>query len=373
MRCGVHLLGVLALASLGPLPARAQDPPTSGVVGSEPTPFEGTAATEGTAAPNGADQENPAREKAREIFAQGVALYRDKRFPEALRAFEKAREIYPSPAFTFNIARTCDELGEAACALRHYRAYQRQAPEAPEKDLVTGRIRALESVLRSRGIQQITVFSTPEGATLTVDGVELGKTPWTGELVPGTHRIRLASPGHSNVEVDIDVPAAHTIDRSYELPPTEPVPPAPTTAPPPERPPVTPDRSKEDLAKPSPPPPLVPILDQKGGHHPIRPWTYAAVGAGAASLTGAVVFEILRRGKEDDVRTLAVQRDRVQANDTMESYQTTARVLAGIGAGLTAVGVTLLVIDLRSADAQHASVTARFATRGPHIELQGTW
>ena len=86
-----------------------------------------------------------------------------------------------------------------------------------------------------------------------------------------------------------------------------------------------------------------------------------------------MVFELLSRRSERQVRDEPVQLDRVAAYDAMNQRQTVARVFAGVGAGLSALGVTLLVLDLRTPAASPSGVQARVDVRGTQIVMQGVW
>src|SRR5690606_14792265 len=76
--------------------------------------------------------------------------------------------------------------------------------------------------------------------------------------------------------------------------------------------------------------------------------TYVVLGAGAATLATAGGFELARRSAEQDAEDAGTQIEYADALDSMESHQTTARVLAGAGAGLALAGGVLLVLDLTS-------------------------
>jgi tetratricopeptide (TPR) repeat protein len=306
-----------------------------------------------TAPAAGPEREPGARERAKVFFERGITEYRDARYSEALKSFGAALETYDSPVFIYNLARTCDRLGDVSCALRHYRTYQRRAPRAKDLTEVVPRIQALEAALASRGVQQITVLSKPSGAQLDVDGQPLGKTPWTGELSPGAHSAKLTMAGHEELRVNIDVAAAAASEVTLVMSPrTEaptPVAPLTTTTPAAQRPP------------------------EAAQGRSVGPWTYVTLSVAVAALGGALIFEQRSRDREQDVRTFVVQRDRVAAYDDMHNFQTTARVLAGVGVGLAAVGATLLVLDLRQPTAPGAQVSLWMDPRSGGVAWKGRW
>ncbi len=297
--------------------------------------------------------EADARTRAKGFFEQGIAEYRHGRYAEALESFRTALETYDSPVFIYNLARTCDRLGDVPCALRHYRTYQRRVPRAKDRTEVVSRIQSLEAALASRGVQQITVLSRPSGAKLEVDGLAMGETPWTGELSPGAHGAKLSLAGHEELRVDIDVAAAAASEVTLVMSPRADAPP-----------PVAPPAAATAQAPPAP---------DVAQRRPIGAWTYVALSASVAALGGALICEQMSRDREQDVRTLAVQRDRVAAHDDMKDYQTAARVLVGVGVGLAAVGTTLLVLHLRQPAPRLDQVSLWVEPRSGGIAWKGSW
>jgi hypothetical protein len=316
----------------------------------------------------GVPQDPGARDRAKVLFDQGISYYRSSHYVEALWSFRAAQDTFDSPVFVFNIARSCEQLKDVSCALRHYRDYQRRMPKADDVAKVNKRILALEAELSSRGIQQVTVRTAPSGAALRIDGEARGKTPWTGEIVLGVHAIQLAMQGYTAMNVDINVPGAHASDYSFLLSRA-------TSFPAAAQPVAGPNPLALSGAQTTGVSPMT-IEGQKKEatrRRSLRAWTYVALGTGVAALGGALVFETLSRQSEADVRELPVQRDRVAAYETMGDRQTTARVLAGVGLGLTALGATLLVFDLRAPSASQGAVTARVEARGSNLTLAGAW
>ena len=276
-----------------------------------------------------------AKDQARMLFAKGVELFQAGRYKDAIDEFLKAHQVFPNPVLSFNAALAYEKMGDSAGALRFYREYLRQDPEAYDRPQVEQQVSALERKLQDKGIQQVTILSQPDGATVRIDGRPVGVTPWTGELNPGRHRLRLRLEGFRDAEQQFDLLAHRALDVAVALdeqvaaPPPAPAPPipAPTTA-------------TDPSAGPSPSP-------SSDDHHArVRPLTLITLGAGVATLGAAGVFEGLRQSSEKDVRDETTQIARHDAFDQMESQQTTARILAGVGAAVTVAGGVLLAVDL---------------------------
>jgi hypothetical protein len=274
-----------------------------------------------------------AKHAAKVYYEQGVSAYKAGRLREAIQRFLAADQLAPSPALSFNVARAYERLGESARALEFYRDYVRRGPDVPTVDSVKKRVVLLESELAKKGVQQLTVRSQPAGARVTIDGALRGTTPWTGELVPGAHRIVVANDSHLTQELHVELPATKAIDVSVTLSPalrgttTDVAPDAP------ERP------VPRDIAQ-NTTNPHTEMNEARFGA-----WPWVTLGAGGAALIGAAVFESLRRDAESDARSEPVQPAYHEYKDKMESNQTRARVLLGVGGALSLGGGVLLLLD----------------------------
>jgi hypothetical protein len=185
-------------------------------------------------------------------------------------------------------------------------------------------------------VQQLTVLSTPAGATVSIDNVSRGVTPWTGELIPGPHTLALSLSGYRESVAEIELPAERAIDIDTALLAVErPSAPAAEHAPPESASPVAPER---------PPPQL------EASWMP-RWWTWAMFGGAAAGFLGAGAFEIARRDMETQVPKETVQLERKHKYATMEERQTIARVFLGAGLVAAVAGGVSLYFDWRHADA----------------------
>jgi tetratricopeptide (TPR) repeat protein len=251
-------------------------------------------------------------------YEEGVEAYRAARYADAVRLFLEADALSPSAALSYNIARAYEKLADNAQTLRWYRNYLRLNPRAKNEAEVRGYIQSLSAALARQGIQQLTVLTSPPGATVAIDGAPLGVSPLTVELHPGRHDAQVSRRGFSDVSGSFVLPAATPIDLSvalHELPSENPT----------ER-----ERSTDSPA-------------HAGRRFGIAP--YLTLGAAAACLGSAGIFEALRRSAQDSARHEPVQLDYQQDIETMNSRQTTARVLLGVGGVLAVTGVTLLVLN----------------------------
>jgi tetratricopeptide (TPR) repeat protein len=269
------------------------------------------------------------RAAAKSKYHQGAEAYSAGRFKDAVDFFLAADQLSPSAPLSFNIARAYEKLGDDSGALRWYRDYLRRNPDASNAATVRPLITALAEALRKKGVQQVTVLTSPAGATVTVDDRPVGVTPWTGELPPGEHRLLLNLRGYADAERNLSLAADQPLDTNVRLeqqtPSAVPVISAAPAAPAP--PPATPTNDTSSHGK-------------KLG---IVPWVTLA--AGTVALGGALTFEILRRSAESDAKAADTQLEYYDHLQTEQSRQTAARVFLGTGSALLLTGGLMLLLD----------------------------
>jgi tetratricopeptide (TPR) repeat protein len=268
--------------------------------------------------------------QAKSHFEAGVAAYEEGRFRDAVERFKEADALAPSALLSFNIAKVYERMADNRNALAYYRDYLRRLPDADNRRAVSERVRDLEEALKATGVQQLTVLSTPVGATVSIDNVSRGVTPWTGELIPGPHTLALRLIGYREVVTEIELPAEHAIDIDTPLVAAEPeAAPAAVAAP---------------VSAPDAPAP-VPVaydLDRTP-----RWWTWALLGGSAAALASAGAFELARGDLEDQARRSRVQVEHLEKFEAMEQRQTVARVFLGVGIVAALAGGASLYFDLQ--------------------------
>jgi hypothetical protein len=246
-----------------------------------------------------------------------VKAYARGKYQEAIALFSAADAQFPKAAFSFNVARAYEALADASSALAYYRDYLRRAENPPDAVVVNRRIRILAAQLARRGVQQLTLLSSPRGAEVFVDRVRVGHSPITLDLTPGKHAVRLRLDGYQEISAEVELPADVPRDVSFML----------LAAPIPEA----------SVAL-----PLVAAGPASGSALP----TVGVVtfGAGLAALGVALTFEIMRAKTEARARHETEQTLFADRLDTMQSQQTLARVFTGTGFGLAAVGGALFIV-----------------------------
>jgi tetratricopeptide (TPR) repeat protein len=88
-------------------------------------------------------------EKAREHYQQGDAYYKLDKYASALQEYEQAYLAKSDPSFLYNIAQCHRLMGAKAEALKFYRRYLKDAPNAANRAVTEKHIKDLEAALAS--------------------------------------------------------------------------------------------------------------------------------------------------------------------------------------------------------------------------------
>ncbi len=248
----------------------------------------------------------------RKKLDEAADLYR-----RAIGVYDKAFEIDPAAVTLLIVAGIEEKLElwyEAA------RRYQRALAETEQPLDDKSRARAeqrLEAVKLYLGVVVLAV--TPEGASISIDGVGVGVAPLPESLLlkPGEYTVAITAEGFVPFETKLLVEAGSESERAFELE-AEPV---VVEAPPPPRP------------TPPPPPPLPP--------GPRKTLLYAGAGATIGLLVGASVTGVLAVGQHGtftDPQASGDERDAAQDDGKrmamLSDVFTVGTVVVG---GLTAI------------------------------------
>ena len=146
-----------------------------------------------------------AKREADRHFKNGVTLYKEGKFDEALAEFERAYEIAPHPLVLYNIAASHRELSHYAESVAFFERFLAEGEgKVPAARLATAR-RELDAILGR--VARVTITVQPSaGATLVVDGKDLGAVPSTPVILsPGEHRVEVRAEGHQPAERTVRV------------------------------------------------------------------------------------------------------------------------------------------------------------------------
>lgn len=328
----------------------------------------------GLATPARAD--DAARVAASAYYSKGLGLANQGQYEAALEQFANAYTKSPHFAVLYNIGQVQIALGrplEAIAALSKYLRDGAEQVPLSRREQVQAQIALLEARL-----SELTVTTDTPGATIRVDGHEVGTAPLFQPipLAAGSHTVTARLPNGAEVVRAVVMGEAERQKLDLELagaappPPPEPsataVPaPAPAAEPPP------PLRVEE------PPPPRSPAM---------RRTSYALAGSGVLAGAAALTVYLAYRGKYQDWQDGKARlpnltagspdyHAQIDASNRLAGSLTTANdVILGLsiaGGALVAAGAVLFLIDR---DARHAGgPTVGWNDRTATVGWSATW
>jgi tetratricopeptide (TPR) repeat protein len=183
-----------ALVALGPAHAFAQD---SG----------------GESAPLTKAQE----ERVLQLIDAGKAAYNRGEFDNALESFRAAHELFPHPDIVYRMALCYERLGEDVQAVKYYKQFLTEVPDAPERPRIEKTIQVIEARIAK---SEIRVVTDPEGAVVYIDDIAngaAGYTPTELPVRPGNYRVIVKKEGYDTVEELVEVSSGQTVALRYQL------------------------------------------------------------------------------------------------------------------------------------------------------------
>jgi tetratricopeptide (TPR) repeat protein len=145
---------------------------------------------------------------AKAHFSTGMIYYERGRFADAAREFEEAYRLSHRPELLYNMGKAYDGGSDKARALRAYRRFLTAVPETRDRPAVQARISALTQL-----VGRLRINSSVDGATVRVDGTEIGTTPLADEVEvnPGSHAVEVGHEGYATWrETVVGAPGALT-------------------------------------------------------------------------------------------------------------------------------------------------------------------
>jgi len=326
----------------------------------------------------------PARAEPRDLKALYETVKADLkagRTAEALATCERALAEQPADAelrwgFQIGAGLAADKLGRPAEALGHLERFlvdheaRRRDPSA-----ALGAGRGADWEQRRKGVQaqadrleqalltenaRVSFESSPPGATVTLDGqpprgADNATTPLRVFLAPGPHKLRLEREGFVSAELDVTVKVGRRDTVHVPLVALQKAAPAPIVTPLQAAAPVaaSPVKAPAKAVTPAASPvasAAVPMTVQTKAPA-LRPvWGWLAVGVGGAVLLGGIPFTVLAATDADKLGSIdphlgaeAGAKRYHELENSMNTNQTVAWVLYGLGAAIAAGGATYLV------------------------------
>jgi len=152
------------------------------------------------------------RQRAAGLFRQGNEQYARGDVKGALEKFLQARGLFPSYKLDLNIATCLYDMGRHAEAARELERFLDKAEKAPPATVKAAhlRLRKLRKTLSS-----VKLTCSVDGATIIVDGKEVGRTPLNRRIYlrPGLHELKLQANRYTPFSRDLEL----RIDEHREM------------------------------------------------------------------------------------------------------------------------------------------------------------
>lgn len=158
-----------------------------------------------------------AKTKARQHFKQGVELFDQRRFGDALTEFEQSYSLFPVYSTLYNVGQVHVALGHPVQAIDAYEKYLVQGGASVPAEQ-RSRVEAELKTQRER-VGDIKLDVTPEGAEIRVDGEPVGKAPLKSpvKVAAGHHRVEAMLDGYRTERSDIDISGQGHVEMMFKL------------------------------------------------------------------------------------------------------------------------------------------------------------
>ncbi|XYH95084.1 PEGA domain-containing protein [Sorangium sp. So ce1128] len=171
----------------------------------------------------GTEAEEKARSEARELVYTGDELFAQKKYAEALRAYQRAEQLVCVPTTSIEVAKTLAAIGRLSEAreLAATIAASHAAPGEPWPFMqARRRADALRSELDGRIPRlMVTIKPSPPGARLKVDGQVVKVSADGASIDPGNHWVEVEADGYVAERQRVYVPEKETTTLDVALTP----------------------------------------------------------------------------------------------------------------------------------------------------------
>ncbi len=264
------------------------------------------------------------QKQAQKEKRRAFKLFRKGKYEEGIEAMESAYRLVPHPGFLLNIAVAFDQWGD----------HCKDSLVAFDRffEVCGGDCKMLRAAKKRHGqvqaacLGEVAVFTHPAGAAVEVDGSFAGEAPVTAPLPPGKHVVVARLGGHEARTESFEITPGATTKLNLALEPEAAAPPPPPPPPPP------PDSV---ITTPRPPP-----------DDSINPWPYVSFGVGAAGLGVGVIYTFATFAALDAEEAARIERNTKAEVQRLQRDATSKAVIANVGYGIAAVGLTAGVLML---------------------------
>lgn len=303
--------------------------------------------------------EDAARRDAKSHFESGVDAFQMKRFAEAVQEFELAYKAFPAFQVLYNIGQVNVALGRHVEAIRALADYLSQG--GPQ---VSAERRAeVEAELRRQYefVGRLRFEVEPDGATLSIDGVPIGRTPLEAPVfvTAGTHAIeaRLVGYGIRTTTTEVPPNGERLVEMRLERLATTPV--------------------EEEKPRPSSPPAREPPRRSIAARTP-EGYLVGAVGLGLVSTAGIVAIASARKAnaaldRMANAKTGSAWDVAKSDYDSGTIRNEVGLVVTGVGVATVGLSIFMLAGGFGDGSPVRLDVVGGVATKPSALILSGRW
>jgi len=155
------------------------------------------------------------KEKAKEHFFKGKALFEEGAYDKAIIEFKESYGLSPVPVVLYNIAVCYDDLSKYAEAVKHYKKYLSVGKDEPAEKLAKVKERVGEL---SKFLGMLKLVVDAEGAEVLVDDAKAGVTPLeTILLETGEHELVVRKTGYFESKQRFTIVSGQTAEIVVKL------------------------------------------------------------------------------------------------------------------------------------------------------------
>lgn len=324
-----------------------------------------------------------AKTKARQHFKQGVELFDQRRFGDALTEFEQSYALFPVYSTLYNVGQVHVALGHPVQAIDAYEKFLVQGGSS----VSTEQRERVETELKTQRerVGDIKLDVLPDGAEIRVDGDPIGKAPLKTpvKVATGHHRVEALLEGYHTEQSEIDVRGQGHVEVMLKLQALAPV--APPVAPAEPKP--VPTTTNINIAPASAPAAIAPSgntqtrnerasqSSSSGGVQ--RAFGYLIASAGLIGGGVGVALAVDGQSKHDDAlkqyadgnKAAATQAESNSSNEKTKGYV----VIGGSGAVMLTGAILLITAPSAQSGNARINVAPWIGSSATGASIQGTW
>jgi len=174
-------------------------------------------------------------EEAKRAFDAAETAYKLGKYKEAIKEYEAAFRAMAEPAFLYNMAQAHRQqynLDKKSFhlhkALNLYKTYLRESKETQRKQVVKNLIDELKQIISAleanapadntkKPGRLILRGELAKGGVITLDGKRWGTVPWSGEVKPGTHVVKVTKDGFNPWSTTVKVSGGGEVEVAVML------------------------------------------------------------------------------------------------------------------------------------------------------------